>query len=236
MLPGPSLAQCRVQLVESFGCSAEQVVDRLLTAYDEQLAKLDAVQGGGLTAGQALSVVPPEQGVEALRRLVLPRLAEQSIYHAIDRYGVTRLVDTLAELSEPMVYLCRTSSVNNIEPAYRTTLIVPPVTPGTDEVRVLAELSQEAERAIGQRGSDMVAVEEREDAGQACHLTQTVMGYSAATLADNYALAWAYCRSRELNHPTHLFGVLPDSPDGQASEIVVEMFRCLEELEEGGSR
>ena len=232
-LEGLSSDECMKQLKEACGGSYELLVEKLLAAYDDALQKRHAAQlGDQAGGGRAMAVASAEEGVAVFRDLIFERLSGQSIYAAIAKYGVEPLVRELIRLSEPMVHLDRSNVVNNIEPAYRTTLVLPPAADG-DDTLVLEALRAEAQRQISARGSDAIAVQERDDAGQACHLTQTLTGYSAATLADNRALAWAYCRSRELNHPAQLFGILPDCPDGQASEIVVELIRCLENPSEG---
>ena len=225
------------------GISKDAVLKELRSAYDrsgaelvKHLTQLYPTKLGDRLASEleddagpldAFFIASASDGMAVLEELIDGQLSSSSLYVAIEKYGVDTFVEELVAGAAPLVHLSRSNVLNNIEPSTRSILTLPqPV--GTDRA-TLERLTNAIQEAIQTLTADSVEIRLSPAVGQSCHLTRTIMGYPSAALAENHCLASAYIESRKFNHCCHLFDVLPDSHDGQASEIVVELLSQLEQ-------
>ncbi len=231
MLPGPSKEATLKALCDSYNYSSADLIKELATRYASGLCDQVAEQlednAGPL---DAFRLALPSDGVSVLKSLVNERLDDLSIYVAIDRYGVDDLVAELVATAAPLVHLSRSNVLNNIELIELSVLTLPhPI--GSRDEEIMERVKTSARQAIESLGIGALEIRVNSSVGQSCHLTRTVMGYPAAAQSELYALADAYVKSHDLNHCCHLFNALPDSPDGKASPIVIEIFLQLEKEE-----
>lgn len=229
VLAGPSQQATLKSLCRSYDCTGAELVKRLSHAYVVGLQELLSEElnenHGPL---EVFRLATADDGLAVLRDLIDGRLEGLSIYVAIEKYGVDQLVSELVPAAGPLVHLCRSNVINNIEPALLSILTVPPPV-GTRDGELLEQLKSSVRKAF--KATELGSVEfcVSPTVGQSCHLTRSIMGYPAAAQSENHALAWAYVKSLEIDHCCHLFGALPDSPDGKASEIVAEILNQLKQ-------
>jgi hypothetical protein len=168
--------------------------------------------------GDLLARVDPTRGLLAFHHVVDQHLSELSLYATLRNVGIEQFAEELFAKAAPLVQMERQSVELGLEFIDAAVLVVP-APHGPQDGLTLAALKN----TLSTLGN--VELRVAGNLRAELRLTRTLAGFPAAAQSINRALLWAYAKSREHHHFPHLIGLVPDSPDGRASAVAVEVFQ-----------
>ncbi|MEM7311964.1 MAG: hypothetical protein AAF497_02310 [Planctomycetota bacterium] len=223
-IPGPSKRVMLKELCRLYRCDPASLPVEIGRALLEHLHE-QVVEGGHIDApaqwGAVLELTTVGEIIAAFSRLTEEALKVHNVYAAIRGFGITETAAQLDRLAEPFIALNRDHLTFNVEITSSGVLYAP--APQTEADRKTLERIQSS---LEQRYRGLKLV--LQDAGkQHVRLVKSIAGFSAAIESVNDDLFDFYVRSHQLGHACHLFDVIPDSTNGMASTVAIELAQQL---------
>jgi hypothetical protein len=158
-----------------------------------------------------LTKMPARAAAHGVLDIVAEMIGDiHTVYTAVQTLGVRHVAQELFERSDPLTHLTSRDHVAlNVE-THRDVLVRLPLPRGADDAQIAEEL-REGFRELHQ------TVQFVDDAVDAeITVVRTLVGFPIAIEGGNEGLLIDYAAAARQGHRPHLFGILPNAPDGQA--------------------
>ena len=225
-VPGPTAQMLINELAQLYFCDLASLPGKLTDELLQQLHQ-HVVETGFVEMqpewGPILESCSVEELADVFEKLFSATYQAGSVYAAISQHGVQQAATDLLRLSQPFVQLIRNHISFNVEVSKTAILHAPEPTSEQDQ-QILTELLDRLEQQFAGGIKCVFSSSVHE-----VRLVRCLSGFSTAIESLNQDLFETYVESRKSNHRCHLFGVVPDSPNGQASQMSTTLHQSLYE-------
>lgn len=216
-LPGPTEDQVVAGILVRTRASDEMALARLLLdRFEGQLRdvcrRLCAWIGPDEPLPELLRQISPDLQAEAFSSLVLEAMGPgQSLYEILDREGVQECVEFLFRRSEPTVDLAGRDMPQLGICLEQLCIVTLPSPLGPKDAKLRDDV-----RAAFEKIEPACTFEDAPSTDQSVTCVRIVLGWPIGLEAQNGSLLNHYQEAQKHGHRPHVFGLLPESPRGQA--------------------